>query len=387
MSAFIPGTPCPDGKYAPVKDGKSCTDKSTSHCAAHAACAEKQWTAKAGTPRADTVCKDCKTCGDGYFAVKACAAKADTLCRVCKKCAANQLTASECTADKDTVCISKQKTCKKLRDAGLTKDGMYELTIGWAYCILNKDIGGGGWNMVLNVHPNDGHSAAWAAKLKGFKPGQNNYVESNVPTFWAGDLQYAPNAAAKVNTPFGADYSSKVNKKVAATEMMIVRHKNQKGKEVMVNEGDSHFMWKRWKFVDAFAGKTFLYIYRNTFRTALTGKHVQENLYGNDVGKCPIFGYSGVIYTNFYYSNNGARLILDGQSLSAQQQNDDSSFGLGMEFASHQGNKRFSGSSGSWCFDASYKETSGGAGAQGNDSCNSLARNDHYLGEYAIFVR
>ena len=47
-----------------------------------------------------------------------------------------------------------------------------------------------------------------------------------------------------------------------------------------------------------------------------------------------LFRYTGGIYTNFYYSNNGARIALQGQSLSAENQNDDSTFGLGMEFAS-----------------------------------------------------
>jgi hypothetical protein len=128
-------------------------------------------------------------------------------------------------------------------------------------------------------------------------------------------------------------------------------------------------------------------------------------------------------------NTEGARLILDGQSLSCQGCNDDSSFGLGMEFSSYTNStvlvvlperfvyardasrmysprgprndlpitlrlcrhrsedNRFSGSSGSWCFDASYHETSGSDGGQGKDVCSSLTPRDDYVAEYAMFVR
>ena len=131
-----------------------------------------------------------------------------------------------------------------------------------------------------------------------------------------------------------------------------------------------------------------LNMFRNTYRTKVTGGVVETATLGNSVKNCPVFKYGGAVYFNFYSSNNGARLILDGQSLSHEHQDDDSSFGLGMDFATHSGSRRFSGSNGDWCFDAAYAESPGGHGnAQGNDSCNQLHRNNDYLGEYAIFVR
>ena len=63
----------------------------------------------------------------------------------------------------------------------------------------------------------------------------------------------------------------------------------------------------------------------------------------------PIFAYKGGLFMNFYYSNNGARLAMSGQSYSGENQNDDSTWGLGNEFSSFQGRRRWSGSSGHWC--------------------------------------
>lgn len=374
-------TPCPEGKFAP----KTCTDTETTHCEAHTECTDEQFAKSDGTPWFDTDCVACTECEDGTWQSKKCLPKKDAVCSNCKTCGKTEVEAKACTATTNTKCIKQQNSCAALRDAGVDKDGMYLLTIGWTYCILDKSIGGGGWHMVLNVHPSDGHSAAWAAKLSGFVQDGNNQVDANKPTFWAGDIQYSPNGADK--TPFGADYSSKVNKKFAAKEIMVVAHKNQEG-DVLSNEDNQKFMWKRWEFLSKYEGKTWLWLYRNTFRDQLTGGgHKQENLYGNDVSRCVVFAYHGNVLINFYYSNNGARLILDGQSLSCQGCNDDSSFGLGMEFSSYTNNNRFSGSSGSWCFDASYHETSGSDGGQGKDVCSSLTPRDDYVAEYAMFVR
>jgi len=377
-------TTCPTGKYAPLKGGKACANTATAHCVARTACSKTQWMEKEGTPWSNTACQECTTCTKGQFAVIPCTDKANSICKACTTCASDEIEGVACSATQDTLCIGRQPSCQALMDKGVAKDGMYELTIGWTYCILNKDIGGGGWHMAMNIHPNDKHSAAWAAKMSGFKQGGFNSVGANQPTFWGGDIQYSPKGTDK--TPFGADYKSKTNNKFAFKEIMIVRHKNQKGAELS-NEGSQTFLWRRWKLLSGYAGKTMLSIYRNTYRNRITDGIVEEGLYGNSKQNCPIFGYNGRIYTNFYYSNNGARLLLDGQSLSGENQNDDSSFGLGMEFSSYYGNRRFSGGNGHWCFDASYAECGGSNCAQGNDSCGSLQRNNNYLGEYAIFIR
>ena len=63
----------------------------------------------------------------------------------------------------------------------------------------------------------------------------------------------------------------------------------------------------------------------------------------------PIFAYKGGLFMNFYYENNGARLAMSGQSYSGENQNDDSTWGLGMEFSSYSGRRRWSGSGGTWC--------------------------------------
>ena len=110
---------------------------------------------------------------------------------------------------------------------------------------------------------------------------------------------------------------------------------------------------------------------------------------------------------NLYYSNNGARLAMGGagrssangrQRNSLQGENDDATYGLGMEFASYTNNRRWSGSSGDWCFDVSWNgRGNGNAGrtgcpsarcGQGVDKCRNLQCSDNvYLGEYSIWVR
>jgi len=129
---------------------------------------------------------------------------------------------------------------------------------------------------------------------------------------------------------------------------------------------------------------------------------------GNDVNYDPIFAFKGALIMNLYYSNNGARLAMGGagrgysngrQRNSNENENDDATYGLGMEFASHQGNRRYSGSSGDWCFDVSWNGRGNGntpsrAGCpsnrcgQGKDKCRNLLCSDSaWLGEYSIWVR
>lgn len=78
-------------------------------------------------------------------------------------------------------------------------------------------------------------------------------------------------------------------------------------------------------------------IFKQTYRERITVGGVQkQDLKGkskSDHRTCPIFAYDGDLLANWYYSNNGMRLGLDGQSESSENQNDDSTFGLGMEFA------------------------------------------------------
>jgi len=351
------------------------------------------------------VCKKCSGCLAGLqFMAGKCGGTKDTVCKTCTACKSSEVETQKCSADKDRKCVV-PTDCSQL-PAG---SGFKAMTFKWgkAFCMAHTRAGvtgtdNRGWTLAMNIHPNDGHNAAWSADpspSKKMSCGGRYYWAINKCGWWTCDSNYEPRGHT---TPFGKDYKSQsVAKNKKVEEIMIMRH-----------VGGKPHMWMSWKIQAKYKGKTMLWLYQNTYRTQITDNYeVKKDLMGrtgNDVNYDPIFAFKGALIMNLYYSNNGARLAMGGagrgysngrQRNSNENENDDATYGLGMEFASHQGNRRYSGSSGDWCFDVSWNGRGNGntpsrAGCpsnrcgQGKDKCRNLLCSDSaWLGEYSIWVR
>ena len=120
------------------------------------------------TPQAteNAVCKKCSSCLDGLTFVKTkCSAKADAECSVCNKCSGSELAVSKCTTTADTKCMTPNH-CSEVPVGAPSKD--YTFKYGKVFCMHDAKIGKAsekdkGWALALNIHPNDGHNAAWSA--------------------------------------------------------------------------------------------------------------------------------------------------------------------------------------------------------------------------------
>ena len=112
------------------------------------------------------MCKKCTSCLDGLTFLKTkCSAKADAECVVCKKCTGSELAVSKCTGTADAKCMTPNH-CSDLPVGSPSKD--YTFKYGKVFCMHDAKIGKAsakdkGWALALNIHPNDGHNAAWAA--------------------------------------------------------------------------------------------------------------------------------------------------------------------------------------------------------------------------------
>lgn len=166
-------------------------------------------------------------------------------------------------------------------------------------------LGGGGWTLAMNINTSDGHISGWG----------NNY--------WYADAQY--NTAANALTQ---DFRSQLAFKMAAGEIMVTNHTNGTVKA-----------WKRWQFTTQ--GTPLQTRFNTAYRTLVTGDVLESSGTSDaSVTNCPIMRYGGGLYFNFYYGNNGVRLMSAGQTLESENQNNDTNYGLGMEYC-HQGGNRY----------------------------------------------
>ena len=112
-------------------------------------------------------------------------------------------------ANKDRTCI-KPDSCKAYGGGGRA-DGAYSITGGGGgnvYCMLQTKIGGGGWTLAMNVHPNDRHNMAWSAPVNNARMscGGRYSMPRGRTSFWLADYNHEVKGTAK---PFGNDYMSK----------------------------------------------------------------------------------------------------------------------------------------------------------------------------------
>jgi len=169
------------------------------------------------------------------------------------------------------------------------------------------------WTLAINVNPSDGHSMGYGSPD------------------WFGDANVGTAATA-----LSADYVSTAAYAEASKYVAIVRHSGSSSCEAV----------KVFKWADE--TKTF----KNHLATQSTGmaatpaatlvsEYVPAGL--KDVTKDPIFGNSGDLQVNYWYSNNGVRMCLTGAYGYPTTGNTDDIHGLGNEFGA--GTSSFGGSS------------------------------------------
>ena len=232
----------------------------------------------------------------------------------------------------------------------------------------------------MNIHPPDGHGSAWGSEPACNGIGQ---VGGGQLSYWPADIdcQFG-------STPLTGDFKSKAVWSLPASHLLIVRH----------DQGvcDAYAVWALNN--GPTAGQSLLAHFSTDYRQQVTTggpsthyvKAGAVTVDGSGYGD-PIF-HSAVassnVWFNFYYSNNGARLALDGQSgWAGENTNNDGTHGLGMEYGNSQGNRIESGGSTSWWHDVGTIHT-GNSNAIGTDKGTSMSSSTYSgaIRSYALYV-
>ena len=120
-----------------------------------------------------------------------------------------------------------------------------------------------------------------------------------------------------------------------------------------------------------------------------TGGVAHEVLHGPRESSDPVLGCAGDLVVNWWYSNNGARIAINCEHLSAAGVNDDDTHGLGNEFGATTNSNGVAQPNGSaeWWHDASVVQVchGGSCAVQGTDHGSALA-DETMFGQYSIWV-
>lgn len=112
---------------------------------------------------------------------------------------------------------------------------------------------------------------------------------------------------------------------IPAKEILIINHTN--------------FIYRAWKSYEFITTNQTLYVLFNmSYRTKVANFKNSYNILTTDAQHCPIMKYDGGLYFNFYYGNNGVRIAPESQILESENQNNDSTFGLGVAYCTTEGN-------------------------------------------------
>ena len=153
---------------------------------------------------------------------------------------------------------------------------------------------------------------------------------------------------------------------------------------------------KVWKFKDADVSLMDYFKQTSSYqrKVVTTGgaKHYEET---NKIDNDPIFGDDGDLAFNWWYSNNGARIVVDNGKLSAAGTNDDDTHGIGNEFGAgtNSGGYAQPVNSASWWHDVAGQRTrtpdchGTSCKVQGTDHGSAWGSTNYAVyGSYAIYV-
>jgi len=218
---------------------------------------------------------------------------------------------------------------------------------------------GRAWKLALNLNPSDGNRMGYGS------------------SYWAGNTGLGSPATALTE-----DFVDETVYKQIANYIAIARHP--------IGSSTCEAV-KVWKFTSE--GKTLHYYMNEPPRTGTVSPRTKggaideynpSNLANKD--KDPIFGNTGDLQINYYYSNNGCRMVLTGAFGYPTKDNTDDIHGLGNELGADCKNLR---DSNNWWHDVAQRYDKDCHGSScpvmGTDRGTSLSRSSISY-QYAIYI-
>jgi len=210
------------------------------------------------------------------------------------------------------------------------------------------------WQLGMNINPSDGHDFGYRAE-------------------WDEEVDVGSTDAA-----LSADYLSRAVWTKTIGHVAIARHNSGQCEAVKVWHLKASDQSMLQYFQSLNPGRMIV-------SDGVVFSFINESVTLPDHGADPIFGVDGELAFNWWYSNNGARLALDGGHLSCQDCNDDDTHGFGNEFGANTQNGQ---GSDAWTHDVANVQGDchgGSCKIQGTDHGSHMESGPVY-GQYAIYV-
>ena len=154
------------------------------------------------------------------------------------------------------------------------------------------------WHLAMNLNPNDGHTMDYC-------------------TAWHEDIQLG-----EIRDAFRRDYISKDVRHLPVNYIAICRHDN----------GKAHAL-KVWRFKESNRSLLSRFQAMDPGRVHATDNEMYSHITKNEYLYDPIFSETGALVFNWIFAGNGVRIASSGTHLSDVDVDDDSTHGLGGNFA------------------------------------------------------